>query len=380
MLTRASRRASDPPGQAWMPRPKARLSRGVAALDAELAGSLEVPRVAVGGAVEHHQRRPGGHVDPADGRGPTGQAEVALHRRLDAERLLHEVRDQLPPLAEQLLQLGAVADELQGGAEQADGGLLPGGEQVRGDADDVDDLGQLAVRERGRGQGGEHVLTGLPPAVLDVAAEAVVEPRQRAVGHGLRRRAADGTLAGAVGQGLAELLVLLLGHAQEVGDDEQRERVGVVPDQLALAAVEELVELAVGQAPDELLVLLQPLRRELPHEQVPVVAVLRRVHGRDLVAERELVPVLLDQRVHVVASLERDREAGERSGHRVARREGLGVAVDGARLVVAGHHVDAVLRLPVHGAGFAQVVEVRVRVGDDLGIAEEVGAVGHQVP
>ena len=39
-----------------------------------------------------------------------------------------------------------------------------------------------------------------------------------------------------------------------------------------------------------------------------MVAVLGRVHGDDLVAERQLVAVLLDQLAHVVATLERDRE------------------------------------------------------------------------
>ena len=41
--------------------------------------------------------------------------------------------------------------------------------------------------------------------------------------------------------------------------------------------------------------------RELAHDQVPVVAVDGRVHGGDLVAERELVAVLVDQLAHVVA-------------------------------------------------------------------------------
>ena len=67
-----------------------------------------------------------------------------------------------------------------------------------------------------------------------------------------------------------------------------------------VAGRHELVDLAVGQPPHELLVLLQPLRRELAHDQVPVVAVCGRVHGGDLVAERQLVAVLLDQLAHVV--------------------------------------------------------------------------------
>ena len=59
--------------------------------------------------------------------------------------------------------------QLQGGAEQPHRRLLPGGEHVGGDADDVDHLGQGAVGEGGGGQRGEHVVAGLAPAVLDVA-------------------------------------------------------------------------------------------------------------------------------------------------------------------------------------------------------------------
>ena len=99
---------------------------------------------------------------------------------------------------------------------------------------------------------------------------------------------------------------------------------------------------------------------------------------RQLVAHRQLVAVLVDERADVVA-LERDREAGERSGDRVARRERRGVVVDRDRLVVAGDHHHVVVRLAPHRALRAQVLEVRVRVGDELVVAEEVDGieVGH---
>ena len=78
-------------------------------------------------------------------------------------------------------------------------------------------------------------------------------------------------------------------------------------------------------------------------EQAAVRRVLRRVHGRQLVAERQLVAVLLDEVAHVVA-LERHREAGERPGHRVARRERRGVVVDRDRFVVPRDHHHVVVR------------------------------------
>ena len=54
---------------------------------------------------------------------------------------------------------------------------------------------------------------------------------------------------------LAEPLVVGFGHAQEVGHDEHGERLRVRADELAAAAADELVELLIGEAPHELLVL-----------------------------------------------------------------------------------------------------------------------------
>ncbi len=109
-----------------------------------------------------------------------------------------------------------------------------------------------------------------------------------------------------------------------------------------------------------------------------MIGVARRIERRQLVAERQRVAVLLDERTHVVA-FERDRETGERARHRVARRIGRGVVVDGDRFVVAGHHHHVVMRLARHRAAGAEVIEVRVRIVDQLVAAEEVDRVelGH---
>ena len=166
----------------------------------------------------------------------------------------------------------------------------------------------------------------------------------------------------------------------------RRERIGVAADELAFALRHELVDLAVGQAPHELLVLLQPLRGELAHDQVPVVAVRRRVHRRDLVTERELVAVLIDQFADVGPTRQRHGETREGPGHGVARREGVGVVVDRACLVVPGDHVDVLLRLAAYRALGAEPVEVGIRVVDQLVAAEEVDGVvvgdglGHVFP
>ena len=151
-------------------------------------------------------------------------------------------------------------------------------------------------------------------------------------------------------------------------------------------SVDELVDLAVGESPHELLVLLQPLGRELAHDQVPVIAVDGRIHRGELVAERQFVAVLVDQLAHVVVAVQRNGKSRERPRHRVARREGVGVGVHGARLVVPGDHVDALLRFAAYRALGSQPVEVRVRVVDELVATEEVDGVvvddgvGHAVP
>ena len=56
---------------------------------------------------------------------------------------------------------------------------------------------------------------------------------------------ADGA---AQAEALTEPLVVLLGHAEEVGDHEHGEGLGVGGDELAAAVGDELVELVVGEA------------------------------------------------------------------------------------------------------------------------------------
>jgi len=54
-------------------------------------------------------------------------------------------------------------------------------EDVGGHAHDVDDLGQIAVREPRAGERGEDVVARRAAAVLDVAAEPLVKPLQGVV-------------------------------------------------------------------------------------------------------------------------------------------------------------------------------------------------------
>ena len=157
-LTRPSARASGPPGQVWLPRPKAmwalalgRSTRNSAGHSKRRGSRLAAPFSSITGV-------PAAIVDPADGGRAAGQAEVGLHRALDAQRLFDEVRDQLRVGPELVLQLRALGQVLQRDGEQAGGGLLPGGEQEGGGAHHGGHVGHGAVGVRGQGQVGEHVV------------------------------------------------------------------------------------------------------------------------------------------------------------------------------------------------------------------------------
>ena len=172
-------------------------------------------------------------------------------------------------------------------------------------------------------------------------------------------------------QRFLEARVVFLGHAEQVGDDEHGERAGEIVDVLALPAAQEAVHLPVGEAPDELLVLLQALRCDQAHQQGAVVGVHRRVERRELIAHRQRIAVLGDDVGDVVA-VERHRKSGERTGHRRARRERGDVVEHGVGLLVTRHHHHVVMRLSADGTFAAQCLVVRVRIGDRVSGREEV--------
>ena len=207
---RPSARASGAPGHVCAPCPNARCWRALARSTSKSVGMLEAAGIAVRGAVDDHERAcPPGSSTPPSSVVHAREPEVALHRALDAQALLDEVRDELAVVAQLLLELGVVADALQRGAEEAHGRLLAGREEIGGDARDVDGLGDRAVGERRGRHAGHHVVARLAPAVLDVRGELLVEELERVVRHrrrrccrpcrsrrAARRRAARGTARG----------------------------------------------------------------------------------------------------------------------------------------------------------------------------------------
>ena len=96
----------------------------VGAVQPELLGTLEPSWIAIGRAVEDHHRRSRCDLHAADRGAAAGQPEVRLHRALDAQRLLDEVRDALPVRPQLVLELGVLAEVLQADGEEPGRRLL----------------------------------------------------------------------------------------------------------------------------------------------------------------------------------------------------------------------------------------------------------------
>jgi hypothetical protein len=258
-------------------------------------------------------------------------------------------------------------------------GLLARGEQEGRLAYDVDHLGRRPVRIRRRGKGSEHILTGLPAPLADVADELLFQPLQRVDGNrGVVQRSDGASRCIAGTKALAELGSILSRHAQQVGDHQRGERLGVLTEELAPTVGDELVELAIGQLPHEVLVLLQPRRGQQAAEQRAGAGVRRRVHRHHQLVDGKQMPVCLDLLGDVVP-LGDERQRRERPADGVHRRKCLEVLERRDRLVVPGDRHDAVVGLAEHRVLRTQVGQVLVRILGDVLVGEVVdgGEIGH---
>ena len=360
------------PGQEWAPRPKAtwdwtlgrsaRNSRGTRSrrgsrLAAPFSSMTGVPAVISTPPMEVVRRASRKSVF------------TGLSTRKD---LFEEVGDPVAVCPQLVLELRVLGQVLQGRREQPRRRLLPGGEQERRGSHYRGDIWRRTVWIGGESQIGEDVMTRFAPAVLDVLGEPLVEPGERILTGASLFTGADFADGSAEPEAFAEPLVVLFRHPEQIGDHQHRERLGVGGDELATAVTEELVELFIGQPPDERLVVLQPLRGDESHQQPSLTGVLGRVHGHHVLVHGQLVPVAVDDVTDVI-TFQGYREGGERPDHRVARGERLAVPVDLGRLVVSGHRHDAEVGEREHRALRAQLLEVRVRIFDQRLVEEEVG-------
>ena len=207
-----------------------------------------------------------------------------------------------------------LGEVFQRGREQTGGRFLSGSERERGDPHQGGHFGRRPVGVRGQGQVGEHVLARLTATVLDVLREPVVQPRERVQAGLAFRTHTDLSRRSGEPEPFSEALVVGLGDAQDIGDDEHGEGLRVCADELAAAVGEELAELLVGETPHERFVVLQPLRRDQPHQQRALPGVRGWIHRDEVFVHRELVAVAIDDGADVV-TFEGDRKGRERTDH-----------------------------------------------------------------
>ena len=178
----------------------------------------------------------------------------------------------------------------------------PGREDIGGHPRDVARLGHRAVGERRSREPGEHVVAGIRASVVDV------RPRtgRRGTPAGTcdsalarccppRRRECCGDAARRTRRGPP------VGHAEQVGDHQQRERTGEALDELAPRRVPG--SRRAPRRPAAHIASSFSLRRLGVISRISRarwLVCIGRVERRQLVAERQLVAVLLDQLGDVV--------------------------------------------------------------------------------
>ena len=178
---------------------------------------------------------PGGDVDPADRGGPPGEAEVGLDRALDPQGLLDEARDALVAARSSSCSSGYSDRYFNADGEQPCCRLLAGREQEVAVRTTEVTSGMVPSGIRGLGQVGQHVVAGWRRRSSMYGGEPFVEPRQ-CVEPGLVPFAcADFAGRPAQAEDLPERLVVLLGHAEQVGHHQHGEGLGIAGDELAPA-------------------------------------------------------------------------------------------------------------------------------------------------
>ena len=344
---------------------------GPAPVDVELVRPREHGRVPVGRVQHQVDPLPGPDRRPAVLQVLAGQPEDHLHRPVHPQQLLHRVRDPLG-LCPEARRQGRVADEPQHAArDEVGGGLVPREEDEH---EGVDDLVVAQVRPVAQQELGE-VVAGRPAVLLHQGVEArrhrPRRPRRAAV-----LRLVRGVLdvaeheAPELVRPVLELLALVPGHPEELGDDDGRQRVGEVGDEvhppLRPERVQELVHhrphvrFEPGNVPREERVLHRP--PELPMagrvvEHHPV----RQGPGE----ERDVRVALAAAAVPLEPAHLLDRQPRVEEG--------------AAHVRVAGQDPAAERGAPVRRRSFPQAVVDRVRVVEHRRAAKVGGGLGFGV-
>ncbi len=213
------------------------------------------------------------------------------------------------------------------------GGLVAGDEQDEGHAPQFLRREPVAVLGGGADQIAEQVVGGARAAlVLDQVAEVFGEPHERVV---LRARA--GGRHRLRGQ-LAELRAVQLGHAQELTDHGDRQRIGERLDEVGAAGGQHGVEEFVGDLLDARAEFLDAAHRERAGDQPAQAGVVGRIGDQQVSADQ----LLVEERHPDLAAVLGESRVGQRGarlvvphdqpGHVVRVRHRQAYAVDRARL------------------------------------------------
>ena len=195
---------------------------------------------------------------------------------------------------------------------------------------------------------------GARPAVGDHA-ELELAEREHRLEPGVRdlRRRIGGRRADQV-VGPAQQVVVRLGReAEHVGDEQQRQRRGDVPHEVALPLRRDAVDDLRADAADRRLVIAHAPRREpAAHELAParVLGIVHRDHHREVVAVRT---------------------------RRAVARERRRILLDREHVVVAGQRPDLVLRVPVRGRVLAHPRPVGERLARVPAAVEQIEVARH---
>ena len=285
-----------------------------------------------------------------------------VHDRGDvAQHLLDGAGEQAAVAAQELPLVGVVEEGGHGTRHQVPGGLVPRHDEQHEEEVELE-LVELLAFHLGVDQYRDQVLAGRQPSfgrqLLGVAED---------LHGGLVRFGSLDLVLGVLGtdhavRPLEDLAPVLLGHAEQLGDDQQWQLGRDLLDEVGRAPFAHGVDDAVGVADDLLLQVAYQFGGEALVDQAPVTG----VHGRVHVQHHQL---LLGQGVAVHVT-----EQGGAPG----RGEVLPVAVHGDAVVVAGHRPEAAagggrVGVPVHRGLVAQLAEpLEGDAGDEIAPVDQV--------
>ena len=231
---------------------------------------------------------------------------------------------------------------------------MPGAEQQ----DDVGShlrVGELVARLLGLDELGDEVIAGIAAAHLEQRLEIHLRHRVDHIGlRDLLRRQRDWIEnTAAIARAVVEDLAMLLGDAEHVADDGDRQAKREILDQVHVALFEDGIDGLVDDFLDARPHVLDPARGEGFHDQAAQAGVVRRIllqHPMAHAAEHRLI--------HGLRAITADGAVDK------ILAEPL-VAYDEADFSVAARHERA-MRVDMHGIGVPQSLVMWIGIADEI--------------